>query len=196
MQSSLSPPQRSPCRRRPRRPAGRRRKASAYRVGTYGAGHDGQGVQLFGPGAQVAHRANARDPEGRLPGTGAAVNAGGPGIDAPSVSVNANGELVSAWTLDTQQPGPIGLAATLGRRTSLPKTATVLKTDGQSVQDVSTAIDGLGTGVVARNPRAPPPSRPQRCARARLRAWSPSASGPEPRSPTSRSVSTTAASRS
>ena len=124
--------------------------ASAFSVGTYAAGDDGQGVQLFGTGGAGSRTAQLRAIKSdATQGTAVGVNAGARGMDAPSLSVNDNGQLVAAWTLDTQQPGPIGLAATLGRRTSLPKTATVLQTDGQSVQDVSTAIDGLGTGVVA-----------------------------------------------
>jgi hypothetical protein len=120
-----------------------------YRFGTFAAGPNGQAVQMFGNGAiqtmTPQFRAIKSD---ATEGTAVGVN-GAPGFDLPEVSVNANGRLVAAWALDTQGTGPIGLAATLGSRSSLPRTATVLPTDGQGVADVATAIDAAGNGVVA-----------------------------------------------
>jgi hypothetical protein len=120
-----------------------------YRFGTFAAGPNGQAVQMFGNGAiqtmTPQFRAIKSDAtEGKAVG----VN-GAPGFDLPEVSVNANGRLVAAWALDTQGTGPIGLAATLGSRSSLPRTAIVLPTDGQGVADVATAIDAAGNGVAA-----------------------------------------------
>jgi hypothetical protein len=121
-----------------------------YRVGTYAAGPNGQTAQIFGNGAVQTMTAQIRAiksdaTEGAVVG----INAGASGFDLPQLSVNANGRLVAAWTLDTQGMSPIGLAATLGSRSSLPRTATVLPTDGQSVYDVATAIDASGNGIVA-----------------------------------------------
>ena len=107
-------------------------------------------MELFGTGGAGSRTAQLRAIKtNATEGTAVGVSSGARGFDAPSLSVNDSGQLVAAWTLDTQQAGPIGLAATIGRRTSLPKTATVLPTDGQSVQDLSTAIDADGNGVVA-----------------------------------------------
>jgi hypothetical protein len=167
-----------------------------YRVGTYAAGANGQAVQLFGNGAVQTMTAQIRAIKSdATQGSAVGINAGAAGFDLPRVSVNANGRLVAAWTLDTEGTAPIGLAATLGSRSSLPKTATVLQTDGQSVSDVATAVDAAGNGVVAwvQSPQgAPGPMtvkaatlrsgqapRSRRSTRARTRA-----------SPTSRSVST------
>ncbi len=124
--------------------------ASSYRVGTYAAGPNGQAVQLFGNGAVQTMTAQMRAIKSdATQGSVVKVNAGAPGFDLPQLSVNANGRLVAAWTLDTQQPGGIGLAAALGARSSLPGSATVLPTDGQVVTDVATDIDTHGNGVVA-----------------------------------------------
>jgi hypothetical protein len=121
-----------------------------YRVGTYAAGPNGQAVQMFGNGAVQTMTAQIRAIKSdATQGTAVGVNAGAPGFDLPQVSVNANGRLVAAWTLDTQGTAPIGLAATLGSRSSLPRTATVLPTDGQSVSDIATTVDAAGNGVVA-----------------------------------------------
>jgi len=121
-----------------------------YRVGTYAAGANGQAAQLFGNGAVQTMTAQIRAIKSdATEGSAVGVNAGAAGFDLPRVSVNANGRLVAAWTLDTEGTAPIGLAATLGSRSSLPKTASVLQTDGQSVSDVATAVDASGNGVVA-----------------------------------------------
>lgn len=123
---------------------------TSYRVGTYAAGPNGQGVQIFGNGSVQTMTAQMRAIKSdATQGTAVGVNAGQPGFDLPQLSVNANGRLVAAWTLDTQQPGGIGLAAALGARTSLPRSAIVLPTDGQIVTDVATTIDAKGNGVVA-----------------------------------------------
>jgi hypothetical protein len=121
-----------------------------YRVGTYAAGPNGQAAQIFGNGAVQTMTAQIRAIKSdATQGTAVGINAGTPGFDQPEASVNANGRLVAAWTLDTQGPGPIGLAATLGSRSSLPRTAVVLPNDGQDVGDVATAIDAGGNGIVA-----------------------------------------------
>ncbi len=121
-----------------------------YRVGTYAAGPNGQAVQMFGNGAVQTMTAQIRAIKSdATQGAAVGVNAGAPGFDLPQLSVNANGRLVAAWTLDPETTVPIGLAATLGSRSSLPRTATVLPTDGQDVADVATAIDAAGNGVVA-----------------------------------------------
>ena len=121
-----------------------------YRVGTYAAGANGQAVQLFGNGAAQTMTAQIRAIKSdATQGSAVGINAGAPGFDQPRVSVNASGRLVAAWTLDTEGTAPIGLAATLGSRSSLPRTATVLQTDGQDVSDVATAVDASGNGVVA-----------------------------------------------
>ena len=124
--------------------------ASSYRVGTYAAGPNGQAVQLFGNGAVQTMTAQMRAIKSdATQGTAVGVNAGAPGFDVPKAAVNANGRLVAAWTLDTQEPGGIGLAAALGSRSALPRSATVLPTDGQIVTDLATDIDAQGNGVVA-----------------------------------------------
>ena len=121
-----------------------------YRVGTYAAGANGQAVQLFGNGAVQTMTAQIRAIKSdATQGSAVGINAGAAGFDQPRVSVNASGRLVAAWTLDTEGTAPIGLAATLGSRSSLPKQASVLQTDGQSVSDVATAVDASGNGVVA-----------------------------------------------
>ena len=95
-----------------------------YRVGTYAAGANGQAVQLFGNGAVQTMTAQIRAIKSdATQGSAVGINAGAPGFDLPRVSVNASGRLVAAWTLDTEGTAPIGLAATLGSRSSLPRTA-------------------------------------------------------------------------
>ena len=122
---------------------------STYAVGVFGAGPNGQGVQLFANGAAQTRTAQMRGIQKDASQGGAKpIDAGRPGFDAPSVSVNATGQLVSAWTLDTQQPGPIGLAAALGTRANLPRTASVLPTTG-SVGDLATAITDGDIALVA-----------------------------------------------
>lgn len=121
-----------------------------YRVGTYGAGPGGQSVQLFGNGAVQSMTAQVRAIKANASqGTAVGIDAGAAGFDAPSVAVNPSGRLVAAWMLDTEGTGPIGIAATVGSRSSLPPTATILPSDGQDVTDLATAIDGQGTGIVA-----------------------------------------------
>ncbi len=121
-----------------------------YTVGTFGVGPNGQGVQLFGNGGAQTRTAQMRGIQKDASQGGAKPidAAGRPGFDAPSVRVNATGELVSAWTLDTQQPGPIGVAAAFGTRTNLPTTASVLPTTG-SVADLATAITDGDIALVA-----------------------------------------------
>ena len=121
-----------------------------YRVGIFGAGPNGQAAQMFGNGAVQTMTAQMRAIKSdATQGAAVGVNAGAPGFDLPQLSVNANGRLVAAWMLDPETTVPIGLAATLGSRSSLPRTAMVLPTDGQDVTDVATAIDAAGNGVVA-----------------------------------------------
>lgn len=124
--------------------------ASAYALGTFAAAPNGQAVQLFGNGGAPTRTAQLRAIKSdATQGTAVGVNAGAPGFDFPVLSINASSRLVAAWTLDTEGPGPIGLAAALGARSSLPRTGTVLPTDGQSVYDVATAIGANGNGIVA-----------------------------------------------
>ncbi|HEY4096851.1 MAG TPA: hypothetical protein VGM33_15125 [Baekduia sp.] len=125
--------------------------ADGVAVGIYGAGPNGQGVQLFGAsGAAQTRTAQIRAINSdATQGTAVGVNAAGkPGFDDPAIAVNPGGALVAAWTLDTLQPGPIGLAAALGTRTALPRTATVLPTQGITAA-VATAIAPNGTATVA-----------------------------------------------
>jgi hypothetical protein len=125
--------------------------ASAVPVGIYGAGPNGQGVQLFGTsGASQSRTGEMRAiTSDATQGSAVAVDAGGrSGFDVPAVAVNAGGKVVAAWSLDNLEPGPIGLAAALGARTALPRTAAVLPTTGD-VQGVADAIAPDGTGVVA-----------------------------------------------
>ncbi|WP_272477523.1 hypothetical protein [Baekduia alba] len=124
--------------------------ASVVPVGVYAAGPNGQGVQLFGSsGASQARIAQMRAIKADATQGGVVpVDAGGrPGFDEPAVAVNAGGRLVAAWNLDTLQAGPFGLAAALGARTALPRTATVLPTVG-SADAVAAAITPDGTGIV------------------------------------------------
>ena len=107
-------------------------------------------MQLFGTGATQTRTAQLRAIKSdATQGTAVGVNAGVPGFDQPTLSVNPSGTLVAAWTLDTQGAGPIGLAATRGARAGLPRTATVLPNDGQDVTDLATAIDAQGNATVA-----------------------------------------------
>jgi hypothetical protein len=119
-------------------------------VSTYAAGSNGQGVQLFADGMPPSRMAQMRaiKQNGTL-GTSVVVNPGTPGIGMNDLSVNDNGRLIAAWAIDQQNgTGVTNLAATLGARTSLPRTAAVIPT-GQLVTDLQTAIASNGTGVVA-----------------------------------------------
>jgi hypothetical protein len=124
--------------------------ASAVGVGVYGAGPNGQGVRLYGSTGAAQERTPAMRAirSDATQGSAVPIDAGQPGIDQPAIAVNAAGRLVAAWTLDTLQPGRIGLAATLGARTALPRAASPLPTAG-SVTAVADAIAADGTGVVA-----------------------------------------------
>lgn len=123
---------------------------SSYRVGTYGAGSGGQSVQLFGNGSVQSMTAQLRPIKSNASqGTAVGVDAGEPGFDFPSVALNPSGGLVAAWTLDTESTAPIGIAMTVGSRSALPRTATILPNDGQDVTDLATAIDAEGTGIAA-----------------------------------------------
>jgi hypothetical protein len=125
--------------------------ASGVAVGTYGAGPNGQGVQLFGtqPQAQTRTAQIRAIKSDATQGTAVPIDAAGrPGFEEPTVAVNPTGALIAAWTLDTLEPGPIGLAAALGARTALPRTATVLPATG-SVSAIADAIGTNGTAVVA-----------------------------------------------
>ena len=120
-----------------------------YRVGTYGVAPGPAGVQIFGNGAVQTMTAQMRAIRADgTQGSAVGVDAGAPGFDGPQLSVNDDARFVAAWALDTQGQAPIGLAATLGSRTSLPRSATVLPTDGQDVSGLATAIDENGNGVV------------------------------------------------
>jgi hypothetical protein len=115
-------------------------------------------VQLFGtPGASQTRTAQMRAIKSdATQGTAVPVDAAGRlGIDSPQVAVDAGGKLVAAWLLDTLQAGPIGLAAALGARTALPRSATVLPTVG-SAEAVVDAIAADGTGTVAWMESGPP----------------------------------------
>jgi hypothetical protein len=125
--------------------------ASSVPVGVYGAGPNGQGVQLFGSSgaAQTRTAAMRAITSSATQGSSVPIDAAGrPGMDLPTVAVNANGKLVAAWLLDTLQAGPIGLAAALGARTALPHTATVLPTQAGTA-GLAVAIGPDGTGIVA-----------------------------------------------
>jgi hypothetical protein len=125
--------------------------ADGVAVGIYGAGPNGQSVQLFGAsGAAQTRTAQIRAIKSdATQGTAVGIDAAGrPGFQDPAIAVNPGGALVAAWTLDTLQAGPIGLAAALGARTALPRTATVLPTQG-STAALADAIAPDGTGVVA-----------------------------------------------
>ena len=122
-----------------------------YRIGTYAAGANGQARAAVRQRRRADDdRADSRHQVRRDAGLGGGDQRRRPrDSTCPGLSVNASGRLVAAWTLDTEGTAPIGLAATLGSRSSLPRTASVLQTDGQSVSDVATAVDASGNGVVA-----------------------------------------------
>jgi hypothetical protein len=125
--------------------------ATAVPVGVYAAGPNGQGVQLFGAaGATQTRVAQMRAIKSdATQGSAVTVDAAGqPGIGLTAVDVNPSGHLVTAWSLDAQQQGPIGLAAALGARTALPRTAAVLPSTG-GVTALADAIAPDGTGTVA-----------------------------------------------
>jgi hypothetical protein len=126
--------------------------ASVVPVGIYAAGPNGQGVQLFGSaGATQTRVAQMRAIKSdATQGSAVTVDAAGrPGIGEMAVDVNSSGRLVTAWSLDAQQQGPIGLAAALGARTALPRSATVLPSGSGGVTAVADAIAPSGTGTVA-----------------------------------------------
>jgi hypothetical protein len=132
-----------------------------YRYGGYAVAPGPKGVQIFGNGAvqTMIPRLRAIKTDA-TEGTAVSVNPGAPGFAGWQLSVNDDARFVAAWMLDNQGTGPIGLAATLGSRTSLPRSAAVLPTDGQDVSGVATAIDDDGNGVVAwfQQPRTPGPT--------------------------------------
>ena len=124
--------------------------APATTVTTYAAGANGQGVQLFANGGVPQRTAQLRAIKSdATQGTAVGVNSGGPGFDLDGLSVNDDGRLVAAWTMDLENGTPVNVAAALGSRTSLPRGASVFAT-GAVVSDLATAIDDdTGTGVVA-----------------------------------------------
>jgi len=123
--------------------------ASAVTTGTYAAAPNGQGVQLFANGG-VPQRTGQRRAirTDATQGTAVGVNSGGPGFDRFGLSVNNSARLVAAWSMDLENATPVSVAAAIGSRTSLPRTAAVFAT-GAIVDEVATAIDDDGTAVVA-----------------------------------------------
>jgi hypothetical protein len=123
--------------------------ASAVTTGTYAAGANGQGVQLFANGGVPQRTAQLRAIRtDATQGTAVGVNSGGPGFDRFGLSVNNSARLVAAWSMDLENATPVSVAAAIGSRTSLPRTAAVFTT-GALVDDVVTAIDDDGTAIVA-----------------------------------------------
>jgi len=122
---------------------------SATTDGSYAAGASG-GVQLFGTGGAPTRTAQLRAiKQDATQGTAVGVNAGAPGFDIEDVSINDSGQLIGAWSIDTESISTnVNIGAALGVRTSLPRTATVLPS-GALIAEVQTAIDTNGTGVVA-----------------------------------------------
>ena len=123
--------------------------ASTVTTGTYASGPSGQGVQLFANGGvqQRTGQLRAIRTDGTQ-GTAVGVNAGGPGFDLFGLDVNNAGRLVATWTKDLENATPVSVAAAIGSRTSLPRTATVFAT-GALVGDLASAIADNGTAVVA-----------------------------------------------
>ncbi|HEY6761925.1 MAG TPA: hypothetical protein VI318_20670 [Baekduia sp.] len=145
--------------------------ASVVPFGVYASGAGAQGVQLFGSaGASQSRVAQMRAIKSdATQGSAVTVDAAGqPGFDEPAVAVNGAGQLVAAWNLDTLQAGPFGLAAALGARTALPRTAAVLPTVG-SAGTVADAIAPDGTGIVAWVEDFPDASTPSTVRAATLR---------------------------
>jgi hypothetical protein len=124
--------------------------ASALTDGSYAAGANGQGAQLFGTGGAPTRTAQMRAiKQDATQGTAVGVNAGAPGFDLEDLSVNDSGNLIGAWSIDTEGISTnVNIGVGLGSRTSLPRTATVLPS-GALIAELQTAIDTNGTGVVA-----------------------------------------------
>jgi hypothetical protein len=122
--------------------------ASTVTTGTYASGPNGQGVQLFANGGVQQRTGQLRAVKtDATQGTAVGVNAGGPGFDLFDLDVNDNGRLIATWTKDLETATPVGVAAALGSRSSLPRTATVFAT-GALVSDLASAITDNGTAVV------------------------------------------------
>ncbi len=123
--------------------------ASATTDGSYAAGASG-GVQLFGTGGAPTRTAQIRAiKQDATQGTAVGIDAGAPGFDIEDVSINDSGQLIGAWSIDTEGISTnVNIGAALGARTSLPRTATVLPS-GALIAEVQTAVDTNGTGVVA-----------------------------------------------
>ena len=124
--------------------------ASPFTDGSYAAGANGQGVQLFGTGGAPTRTAQMRAiKQNATQGTAVPVNSGAPGFNLEDVSINDAGQLIGAWSIDTQSISTnVNIGAALGTRTSLPRTATVLPS-GALLAELQTAVDTNGTGVVA-----------------------------------------------
>ena len=124
--------------------------ASPFTDGSYAAGANGQGVQLFGTGGAATRTAQMRAiKQNATEGTAVGVNAGAPGFDLEDVSINDSGQLIGAWSIDTEGISTdVDIGAALGARTSLPRTATVLPS-GALIAELQTAVDTNGNGVVA-----------------------------------------------
>jgi hypothetical protein len=113
----------------------------AYTVGTFAAGPNAQAVQLFGTGGAPTRTAQLRaiKPDATQ-GTAVGVNAGAPGFDFHEVSVNANGRLVAAWTLDTQAPQVAQRSA--DKRCKAPSLFLSISGDGLGLWQCSTSSSG------------------------------------------------------
>jgi hypothetical protein len=123
--------------------------ASTVTTGTYATGANGQGVQLFANGGVPQRTAQLRAIKtNATQGTAVGVNSGGPGFDLFGLSVNDDGRVLASWTMDLENATPVSVAAALGSRTSLPRSATVFST-GELVQPLATGISANGTGIVA-----------------------------------------------
>src|SRR6185436_1289190 len=122
--------------------------ATTVTTGTYATGPSGQGVQLFANGGVPQRTGQLRAIRtDATQGTAVGVNAGGPGFDVFDLQVNDSGRLVATWTKDLENATPVSVAAAIGSRTSLPRTASVFAT-GALVNDLTSAIADTGTAVV------------------------------------------------
>ena len=122
--------------------------ATSVTTGMYATGPSGQGVQLFANGGVPQRTGQLRAIRtDATQGTAVGVNAGGPGFDVFDLHVNDSGRLVAAWTKDLENGTPVSIAAAIGSRTSLPRTASVFAT-GALVNDLASAIADNGTSVV------------------------------------------------
>ncbi len=122
--------------------------ATSVTTGMYAPGPSGQGVQLFANGGVPQRTGQLRAIRtDATQGTAVGVNAGGPGFDVFDLHVNDSGRLVAAWTKDLENGTPVSIAAAIGSRTSLPRTASVFAT-GALVNDLASAIADNGTSVV------------------------------------------------